>query len=418
MEPNDGLLADLMSRAKAESAFREVQQKYAGSGILSWLQEEEQSLLFGVGAFAPGHGRMVEIGSFQGGSSCFLAAGLKRRGQGRLTCIDPFLGGPPWLGMAPHQRTLERFRKGIKACGVEDWVDARVGDSPAVAAIWPAEPVDVAFIDGDHSFLGALRDFEAWLAKVAPGGLILIDNATDPGCPGVIELAALIKTLGSVQFLGAVGMYGNTVFQKNDMPAWEALAELGRACAARGVYRSWDMTSLHEMELPPSFLKSKDWSDHTLDEPYQLAFLARCGKGDYGYTAASRPADRALLGALYRDRGEGSVVELGGMADKVKHLLSPPSARFRVILCAPHEARVCVPRLCPGGLLLARTEFKDDPQAIEPDLKTFRELGLESGITGAMLFGVRQPHLLTPDVILANAMAAAKPGARLARKAS
>jgi predicted O-methyltransferase YrrM len=416
MESSNGLFGEIMDRAKADPAFREVQQKYARSGILSWVNEEEQALLFGVGAFAPGNGRMVEIGSFQGGSSCFLAAGLKRRGQGRLTCIDPFLGGPPWLGMAPHQRTLEIFHNGIKACSVEDWIDARVGDSAAIAAIWPSEPVDVVFIDGDHSFLGALRDFESWLPKVEAGGLILIDNTAD--CPGVIELAELIKTLRSVRFLGAVGQCGNAVFQKNDMPAWEALSELSRACASRGVYRSWDMTLLHEMNLPPNYLKSKDWTDPTLDEPYQLAFLARCGGGDYGYTTASRPADRALIRALCRDRGDGRLVELGGMADKVRNLLSPPNAHFRVILCALEEAKIYTPRLLPGGLLLARLA-KDDPQVTQAGLKSFRDANLEASITGdTMLFGIWQPHLLTPDAVLANALAAGGSDYQFAKKAS
>jgi predicted O-methyltransferase YrrM len=419
MESSDGLLGEIMARAKAEPALEEIQEKFAHSGIQSWIHEEEQTLLFGVGCFAPGRGRMVEIGSFQGGSSCFLAAGLKRRGQGRLTCIDPFLGGPPWLGMAPQQHTLKIFRNGIKACGVEDWVDARVGDSAAVAAIWPSEPVDVAFIDGDHSFLGALRDFESWLPKVVPGGWILIDNATDPGCPGVIELVELIKTLSSVRFLGAVGKYGNAVFLRNDVPLWEALDELSRACAAKGVFRPWDMTMLHAMDLPPNYLKSKDWTDPTLDIPYQLAFLARCGAGDYGYTASSRPADRALLRALCRDRGDGKVIELGGMADKIRNLLSPPSAHFRVILCAPEEAKLYAPRLLPGGLLLASLPVTGDHEVSRAGLNAYRALGIMPDLIGGrMIHGVWQPHLLTSETILASAMASGGPGVRPQRKAS
>jgi predicted O-methyltransferase YrrM len=420
MESNKGLLGEIMARASADPAFREIQRKYAGSGILSWVQEDEQALLFGIGAYADGNGQVVEIGSFQGGSSCFLAAGLKRRGEGRLTCIDPFLGGPTWLGMAPQNRSLEIFRNGIRACGVEDWVDARVGDSGAVAAIWPGEPVAAVFIDGDHSFQGALKDFECWLPKVMAGGLILIDNTIDRGCPGVGELAELVKTLGSVRYLGVVGQCGNAVFQKTEMPAWEALRELSRACAARGVYRSWDMTLLHETKLPPNYLQSRDWTDGTLDEPYQLAFLARCGPGDYGYSTASRPADRAMIRGLSRDRRDGKVFELGGMADRLRGLLYPPAPHFRVILCAPEEATRYAPRLLPGGLMLANVDDNGDPQAIPAGLKTFQDADLQAvGSTGnRMLHGIWRPHLLTSDIIFANAMADVTQGAWADRKAS
>src|SRR5262245_53878638 len=112
MERGDYSLAELIGRAKADPALGEIQRKYAGSGITSWVAEVEQALLFAVGAYTPGAGSIVEIGSFQGGSACFLAAGLERRGRGRLTCIDAFLGAPPWLGTAPQQRTLETFRRG------------------------------------------------------------------------------------------------------------------------------------------------------------------------------------------------------------------------------------------------------------------------------------------------------------------
>jgi predicted O-methyltransferase YrrM len=418
MERGDGLLGEIMARAKADPALREIQQKYASSGISSWVQEEEQALLFGVGAFAPGNGRMVEIGSYEGGSSCFLAAGLKRRGQGRLTCIDPFLGGPVWLGIGPHRRSLNIFRQGMKACDVEDWIDVRVGDSATVAAVWPGEPVAVVFIDGDHSFLGALRDFESWLPKVIPGGLILIDNAADPCCPGVSKLAEMINTFRSVRYLGAVGACGNMVFQRTDVPAWEALDEISAACTALGVHRSWDMIPLHETTLPPNYNKSRDWTDVTLDEPYQLAFLARCGAGDYGYTTASRPADRALIRALSRDRGDGKVVKLGGMADKVRRVLSPPNPRFRVILCAPEEAGRYAPQLLPGGLLLA-SPASDDPEASAASVRAFLDAGLEgAGKGNRMIHGIWQPYQLASDLLLTHAMAAGRPGFHRDRKAS
>ncbi|MGE3820723.1 MAG: class I SAM-dependent methyltransferase, partial [Isosphaeraceae bacterium] len=332
MEPLDAELTEILKRAESDPGLSEARAQYRSLGIQSWLTEPQQALLFWLGAFLPGDGRLVEVGSFQGGSACFLAAGLKRRGHGRLTCIDPFLGAPPWLGAGPHQHTLKIFRKTIDSSGVADWVEPRVGDSAAIAAVWPGQLVDAVFIDGDHSFEGALKDFEAWLPKVKPGGMILLDNTID--CPGVTRLDEMVRTLDSVKFLGSLGPSGLVAYVRTDFPAWESLEQLSRACAERGHFRPWDMNRLHEVGLPPHYLRSRTWpAGSELDEPYQLAFLARCRAGDFGYTRRSDPQDRRVIRALWKDRGEGNLVELGGFADRCRTLFSDPGPRFGVILC-------------------------------------------------------------------------------------
>src|SRR5690242_14524706 len=102
-------MISLVSQAQHDRDFRDFRRTFEAAKVRNWLEEEEMALFFGVGAFAPGAGSIVEIGSFHGGSACFLAAGLRKRLEGRLTCVDPHLGGPLWLGTAPHQHTLEAF---------------------------------------------------------------------------------------------------------------------------------------------------------------------------------------------------------------------------------------------------------------------------------------------------------------------
>ncbi len=52
-----------------------------------------------------------------------------------------------------------------------------IGNSGAVADQVPDE-IDILYIDGDHSFKAAKRDFETYLPKMRKGGLILIDDVT------------------------------------------------------------------------------------------------------------------------------------------------------------------------------------------------------------------------------------------------
>lgn len=416
------VIREFVERAKADPAYHEIHRAFASETISNWLSEDEKALHFAVGAYASSGGHIVEIGSYEGGSACFLGAGVKRRGAGRLTCIDPHLGGPTWLGMVPFQRTLNTFLRGTKSCGVSDWIQAKVGDSVAVSAVWPNDPVDTVFIDGDHSFSGALKDFECWGPKVAPGGYIMIDDADDLCLPELLEMINFVRTLDSVEYLDTVD--GIAVFQKRDVGGWQMLEELSRALDKRGLRRPWDWSLFHKTNLPAHYLKSKSWTENDLDTAYQLCFLARCGAGPYGYTAATPPADREVLRALSADRGDGQVVEMsgtggpvdgpkgkargglrglfgrpqGGQADGPN---AEPQAGFRAIFCRPEEAKNLAHLLLPGGVLISRQHEARDPAS---ELKN-RQVLLDAGLEGCgygnqgVHWGVRQPHYLASDAI-------------------
>jgi hypothetical protein len=349
----------------------------------------------------------VEIGSHHGGSACFLAAGLARRRRGRLTCIDPHLGAPLWFAAAPHQYTLEVFREKTAACGVAGWIDTRVGESSAVAAIWPAAPIDAVFIDGDHSFLGALKDFECWAPKLRPGGLVLIDDTDAPWVPGLSELAALVKTLSSVRVLGQV--QGITVCERTKVPARTMVDELSQACAARQVYRPWDLMPLHALGLPRSYAQSKNWSDGARDLIYQLGFLSRSGPGAYGFSARTRPQDRVVLHALSQDRGDGDVVALAPVADDGRDVRRQLPTRFRMLLVTPEEVPLYAPLLLPGGMMVTRLEVRDDPELAAASRRRFNAAGVADNdlVDGDLHFGIWQPHHLAFEAIIERLTGAA-----------
>lgn len=108
-----------------------------------------------------GAGVAVEIGSYCGKSTVFLAAAARATG-GVVVTVDHHRGSeehqPGWEyhdpGLVdPHTGrldTLGTFRRTIADAGLEDHVVAVVGRSPAVAALWRT-PVDLLFIDGGHT---------------------------------------------------------------------------------------------------------------------------------------------------------------------------------------------------------------------------------------------------------------------------
>jgi len=54
------------------------------------------------------------------------------------------------------------------------------GDIPA-----PKVPLDLLFIDGDHSYEQVMLDLEDWVPKVKQGGMVLCHDADAPSFPGV-----------------------------------------------------------------------------------------------------------------------------------------------------------------------------------------------------------------------------------------
>ncbi len=107
--------------------------------------------------------RCLEIGTHFGGSTTITCAALDDVGAGRLVCIDPnpLVPAELWATLA-HRATMIR------------------GTSPdalAEAVAVAGGLFDFAFIDGDHTHAGVVRDVEGVLTAVAPGAHLLFHDS-------------------------------------------------------------------------------------------------------------------------------------------------------------------------------------------------------------------------------------------------
>jgi predicted O-methyltransferase YrrM len=144
--------------------------------VEGWLTEEQARRLFAAASAVAPAGRVVEIGSFRGRSAVVLAAaGVD------VVCIDPHAGsdrGPREIAADADRGAadLAAFRANLARAGVDDRVrHVRAFSHLALADV--AGPVDVLFVDGAHRFGPARADLEAWGARVAPGGRMLVHDA-------------------------------------------------------------------------------------------------------------------------------------------------------------------------------------------------------------------------------------------------
>lgn len=128
---------------------------------------------------------VVEIGRFRGGSTVIIAAALER-GVLHSYDIDTRQGRDGVELDRQLAGALERY-------GLTDRVRLHVADSKS-AEPTPG-PIDILFVDGDHSEEGVRADFEHWSPQLRSGGHLLFHDAVDapdfvsPSVPGPARVA-------------------------------------------------------------------------------------------------------------------------------------------------------------------------------------------------------------------------------------
>ncbi|MCF6287453.1 MAG: class I SAM-dependent methyltransferase, partial [Candidatus Hydrogenedentes bacterium] len=166
----------------------------------------------------PGTGAIVEIGSFMGRSTCYLALGTQSTQREKVYAIDHFQGSPE------HQRgadceievlvktgsTFPQFLQNIKKMGVEDYVHPIQAASREAAAEWN-QPIRLLFIDGDHSYEASKEDFELWERHVVPGGLIAFHDIGD--WPGVTRYYKELVS-STTEYREVLGVIGLRIIEK------------------------------------------------------------------------------------------------------------------------------------------------------------------------------------------------------------
>lgn len=138
---------------------------------------------------------IVEVGSFVSVSTHWMAAALLESGasadKARIHCFDDF--GPilksMWRDAEMLEGRLEWVRDRLTTAGLIDFVQFHPGNSSVEIAsaremLADQGGVDLAFIDGDHTVLGATSDFLAVEPVLNTGGYALFHDTFPEQCGG------------------------------------------------------------------------------------------------------------------------------------------------------------------------------------------------------------------------------------------
>ena len=150
--------------------------------IQGWCNAQGAFLLYALALnFAPGN-VIVELGSWKGLSTVWLANAVKDKNDGKslVYAVDT------WDGSLEHKDMLKEYEKdqlykeflnNILSAGVSDFIIPLRGDTISITRQWPIErEIGLLHIDASHEYDSVRKDFEFWSPLVMRGGIIVFDD--------------------------------------------------------------------------------------------------------------------------------------------------------------------------------------------------------------------------------------------------
>ncbi len=166
--------------------------------IFTFTNKRELRALYNLASACPDNAVALEIGSYLGASSCYLAAGLARV-NGHLFCVDTWQNETMPEG---ERDTFVEFQKNTN--GVKHRLTTIRKKSDEIAEGEIQLPLNLVFIDADHSYAAVKSDFccvQQWLAE---DGIIAFHDFSSPAFEGVSRVIGEALASGKWMIAGQV----------------------------------------------------------------------------------------------------------------------------------------------------------------------------------------------------------------------
>lgn len=155
------------------------------------ISRDVGELLHNFAALVAANESIVELGSYRGKSTCYLATGAALDNHAPVYAVDAWSEEvSAWrsavLGQLPSP-VFEDFTAQLDKAGVRDGVRVIRSLTTLAAELYDGPPVGLLYIDGDHSRAAVLADFRAWRRHLAPRAVIIFDDYGVTKNPGVAD---------------------------------------------------------------------------------------------------------------------------------------------------------------------------------------------------------------------------------------
>ena len=166
-------IAHRLSRSFSDRASRFAMGRSLARGgvahaqnISSWTTPGELRALYALGLSCSKEALALEIGSYLGASTCYIAAGLSQVG-GHLYCVDTWQNETMPEG---ERDTFAEFNRNIYP--LSDHITIVRKRSEDLNGSDIPNGLSLVFIDGDHSYQAVKQDFERILPFLAEDGVV------------------------------------------------------------------------------------------------------------------------------------------------------------------------------------------------------------------------------------------------------
>jgi predicted O-methyltransferase YrrM len=117
---------------------------------------------------------VVEVGSYKGKSTAYMCSALSKKNNIKFYAVDTFCSDS-----MPVERkdVLDEFLENTKE--YKSIISPLRGIAHETAKKWSL-PIDLLFIDGDHSYEAVRTDIEDWVKFVKSGGIVIFHDYGNP----------------------------------------------------------------------------------------------------------------------------------------------------------------------------------------------------------------------------------------------
>lgn len=172
------------------------------------LTPKEVRFLSLLAAVPTAAGEVLEIGSFKGKSTIVLAKSVGLAGGARVVAVDPLtLPSATDPGIGDASALPATLRGNLRAHGVEGSVEFHEMRSEDLGRTWDRR-LRLLWIDGDHTYAGARRDFETFAPFLSPGAIVAFHDTLhrfDGPVRMVCESLLLSDRFGVCGVCGSIG---------------------------------------------------------------------------------------------------------------------------------------------------------------------------------------------------------------------
>jgi predicted O-methyltransferase YrrM len=137
------------------------------NGVKGGVSTREGMFLMEQAKMCPAELPIIEIGSWEGGSTAWMGRDSLDGNGAKVYAIDPH-----------YEDTWEIFGANMKRAGVEKAIIPMKETSLEAHEHWDKGPIGFLWIDGDHSYEGISLDIKLWEPELVDGKMIAFHDVT------------------------------------------------------------------------------------------------------------------------------------------------------------------------------------------------------------------------------------------------